>query len=1674
MGKQPIYSANVTPEILSDGNWHHVAYVNEYDSYYYTYSGTFYLDGNELSTSKNESMHTFLSDQNNELSWSLHAFPIRFGGCNVEADEYSRFSNDRTFINQMDEIKIWTLNLDEWQIRNTMNNYQLQDPFLVGYWNFDDKNCRLNFFDDLSYQNNMGMFREGATLVSGDPAHADKDSLYLISSNTFTDSVRFSFVDQSNRIVDSVTVVSPGGKAFLYYNLSSLPYGINLLRTHEYYPGERDTGFIREFPLRNIPAVPTATPRNGWSTYFERSWTDPPNIADSGCLYNAITVSGLPENTQKVSLELTDGWTTIDTMTFYRNSNPYHHSLSLDGKTNYIVTSTPTLSSRDFTLMFWFKTTSKEGGVLAQFSSDATLGTSDTTNFCLGMKKNGSLSLRIHGFYGLSVLHATGQYNDGAWHHFAVVVSSDPISSGLYIDGTVVDRGIVLHPDVFSGYWMFGRSTGFISQMKDDTVSAYLQGSYSEISLWNHALDYKGINQVMYLPSLDTCPQVSHYYKLDEGKGTLAKDSKGNLNGTLMGGPRKWFVDQGLNTVTWVGELTRLGGQEQTLKVKAWTPGNDTGYTYELGRFNSLSPSTGDYLFTYNFEDGLGYFNLGDDLTTTIDVKFNDPSSTYNDYIFILEFYEPDGTLLKWWSDTAFNSSTLITSFTLDLGDVPMGSFLYMSVLDINEINLLTCVNYPILIKPFAAPKVSGHFGPFIQAIAPGTMQAINTFTINTAEIPTLTGITAKFVDSKGFQIAEQEASGSHENWQITYDMASLSPPITGMFLEYYLGSNPEPVLEQGPFDITITRTRPYWFDFCKASDFSDIEEDTIERKVTFTISSPLEDPSSFLNDVSIFLPEDVPLLNGAHGTLYSPGMEVKLKFWIDSLKLAHPIVDAKLNQYVLHVGAGKSKILRADFQDNLYEFYRLDTNDNLWATQNFDISGGVAFEPKGLGEMGEKILGIIKLLKDVMSADEIISPTFSITLSGAYKYSSRLHLKLDTINGKTQWGSYGDLMFNANEGTPENDSSASYHFYAGSFGVDFEIGAKLLEGLAEGDFCLDLKFNAGFGHSYITIPKNDTKFLKDFNMDIHGKMVVKELWGLTSQTVWGPKLFYSHRFWGDDMEECFPDDKAAPPENSLAGEITPVSTFVKTPMAYPQASITPSANYNLFTWLEKGDSIGERHLRSRFLKNQTKKFSDKLTIHSNTHAINNPISAGFSDSTVLIAWSQSRYDGLGLTRLRDADPLRVFAESQDIWFAVFDITTDSIIQMEQIYDDLTGMTTGRAEAKPALAILSESLALLTWQVADLENHASELWYATLTKTGEEWTPGLPAQIASINGIETDICLGKTSENKAVLTCLNNRSTDSTSNRILSLTFEDMVWSTPAVVCHDPNMDINYFTMNFKGQYGSIVYTAYVSDTAGSDHEVASMIPWDPVNECWGNTFPLAMDSVQHYQYPEIALQEDGKMTVAVKLERFMIKTSDQRISQVDLLTGNLNTPSGPWYHLTANPFVCDTTKQVSELSISYIGQDTLMVLTQEYVMLPANTLYYPVHGSTWGNPYMNQVLRCVTIPHDSTLVIVPMEEYLIGTEEPSPEDHGEILIQNYPNPCTDHTTIRIELPEKTAIVLELFDMQGHLIGTLANQTLQEGAYTIAVNTSLLQSGTYLYKLTTEHAVCTRRMVVIR
>ncbi|MDQ3192570.1 MAG: T9SS type A sorting domain-containing protein [Bacteroidota bacterium] len=83
-----------------------------------------------------------------------------------------------------------------------------------------------------------------------------------------------------------------------------------------------------------------------------------------------------------------------------------------------------------------------------------------------------------------------------------------------------------------------------------------------------------------------------------------------------------------------------------------------------------------------------------------------------------------------------------------------------------------------------------------------------------------------------------------------------------------------------------------------------------------------------------------------------------------------------------------------------------------------------------------------------------------------------------------------------------------------------------------------------------------------------------------------------------------------------------------------------------------------------------------------------------------------------------------------------------------------------------------------------------------------------------------------------------------------------------------------------------------------------------------------------------------------------------------------------------------------------------------------------------------------------------------------------DVLDQNYPNPARNNTTISFEIKENTYVQLDLFDLHGKKISSLAKGVHTIGTHKVNINVKHLQSGIYMYQLQTGTTVINRRMIV--
>jgi hypothetical protein len=83
-------------------------------------------------------------------------------------------------------------------------------------------------------------------------------------------------------------------------------------------------------------------------------------------------------------------------------------------------------------------------------------------------------------------------------------------------------------------------------------------------------------------------------------------------------------------------------------------------------------------------------------------------------------------------------------------------------------------------------------------------------------------------------------------------------------------------------------------------------------------------------------------------------------------------------------------------------------------------------------------------------------------------------------------------------------------------------------------------------------------------------------------------------------------------------------------------------------------------------------------------------------------------------------------------------------------------------------------------------------------------------------------------------------------------------------------------------------------------------------------------------------------------------------------------------------------------------------------------------------------------------------------------------LSQNYPNPFNPSTTIQFSLPKATQLKINVYNMIGELVRTIADGNYDAGYHKVTLNAFDLPSGAYVYRIESADFVQVKKMVLIK
>lgn len=95
-----------------------------------------------------------------------------------------------------------------------------------------------------------------------------------------------------------------------------------------------------------------------------------------------------------------------------------------------------------------------------------------------------------------------------------------------------------------------------------------------------------------------------------------------------------------------------------------------------------------------------------------------------------------------------------------------------------------------------------------------------------------------------------------------------------------------------------------------------------------------------------------------------------------------------------------------------------------------------------------------------------------------------------------------------------------------------------------------------------------------------------------------------------------------------------------------------------------------------------------------------------------------------------------------------------------------------------------------------------------------------------------------------------------------------------------------------------------------------------------------------------------------------------------------------------------------------------------------------------------------------------------VENEEALPIEYN--LQQNYPNPFNPSTMIKFSVPERSIVLIKIYDILGGEVATIVNEELEVGWYTHVFNASAYSTGVYVYRMQAGNYVSTKKMLLIK
>ena len=635
--------------------------------------------------------------------------------------------------------------------------------------------------------------------------------------------------------------------------------------------------------------------------------------------------------------------------------------------------------------------------------------------------------------------------------------------------------------------------------------------------------------------------------------------------------------------------------------------------------------------------------------------------------------------------------------------------------------------------------------------------------------------------------------------------------------------------------------------------------------------------------------------------------------------------------------------------------------------------------------------------------------------------------------------------------------------------------GVSVLFGAASATARLDVIGKIGIGMNYVSTPSAVTNPLFGGAIDVTGQVDLESFWGLGPNKTYGPSTFYTDSFGNysavsKHISSSFDDIfKTKSKTYNINGTLV-------VPNQHPMPSFGTRKNLLYTNWIEQ-DASGNGYLLLNRLDTNGTCFSNEVIIANNDYSMSNPKMAIMPSGKAVITWAQNRYNSANYPATYNANSVLALLNSQDVWVAVYDTLTQ-IVNKYRMGDDTTSLSSGRAEGEPKITMGSGNQGLITWVSKDPLNPESDVMFATISENSNSLTLTTPQVLYNV-GVNKDVHISYSDNTNAVAVWINDPDGADTTlnNNVMFAEWNGSNWSIPSnLTSNTGNTSYEELSLDYNANFCGVAWTSTIVKPNYDFQKRIDVEIWNDITHQWDITKNFSdTDSMYYFQKPRITISDEGIACVAYQAINMFPSPNYIDPGQLNLYLNNLSTYSTSWTAVDGNTIVADTNTFIWSIDAGFGNNNVLYTITQEYNS--AGVVTNPSNGILFGDHSLSMVFRAIQVNHALNVsnITEPSCNLPLGIKTNKEFSYDFDLLQNYPNPVNDKTTIEFILKKDSRATLKIQDVFGRGIDIiLLDKELSQGLYQTVFETKNLERGVYFYTLSVNGYSITKKMIIAK